>query len=751
MWTFRRFYCIIYEAGALRAARNPAREARALNILICTTRMGIGGAETHVLTLARELKRLGHRVEAASSGGILARKLKESGIPHTVLPLDRRDPVSVSVSRRGLLRLARMMRADIVHAHGRIPAFICGTLSHRAGFPPCVTTAHGFYDPVPPAGPLTFWGKRTVAVSEELAGWLAGNYRLKSGSIDVIKNGVEIPEQMAAGHGGGMFSVAAAMRLDRDNEKAAVLLIDAVFDLKNTHPGKDIRLTLAGCGDAEGDIRKHALARSLAAARGMRPDIAFAGGTAETGMLLREADVFAGSSRSAVEAAAAGLPVILLSGSGDCGGILCEENAGEAERSNLIPRASGASLLSSLSLLLEDGEARKAAGEFARRLAKEHHDIKDTAARTVRVYRRVADECRPGILLCGYFGARNAGDDATLAAAAEHLRESFPAAEIFAVARGGKKTAGIPCGVVPVRRLSPFAVRDAMKKSRLFVLCGGSLLQNRTSTRSLVYYSWLFGAAGRYGCRRMIRGGGLGPLDGERAKKTAAKIVASADAAGFRDRESLALAEELSGTAGGEKDRFYLSADAALLTRPEPLPEGALPAGEAYIAVSARELTGAGRRGNLEFAEEIAAAVSETARGRPGCTTVWFTMSPEDRGVCAAGAAASGGVLLEGLTPGQIMTLAAGAEAVAAVRLHAALLAAAAGTPAVCVSYDPKVSSFAKEAGLPCAEPGPGLARRLAAAARDLPPRASLRERTAALSLRLSADLEAEERLYRME
>ncbi|MBQ7591538.1 MAG: glycosyltransferase, partial [Clostridia bacterium] len=662
--------------------------------------MGIGGAETHVLTLARELKRLGHRVEAASSGGILAEELVKSGIPHTVLPLDRRDPLSVSVSRSGLLRLARGMRADIVHAHGRIPAFICGTLSRRAGFPPCVTTAHGFYDPVPPAGPLTFWGKRTVAVSEELAGWLALNYRLKSGSIDVIKNGVEITEQTAAGHGDGMFSVAAAMRLDRDNEKAAVSLIDAVFELKKLHPEKGIRLTLAGCGDAEADIRKHAQARSHAAAEGTVPDIVFAGGTAGTRMLLREADVFAGSSRSAVEAAAAGLPVILLSGSGDCGGILCEGNAGEAERSNLIPRASGASLLSSLSLLLEDDEARKAAGEFARRLAKENHDIKDTAAQTVRVYRRVADECRPGILLCGYFGARNAGDDATLAAAADRLREELPAAEIFAVARGGKKAPGIPEGTVPVNRLSPFSVRDAMKKSRMFVLCGGSLLQNRTSTRSLMYYSWLFGAAGRYGCRRMIRGGGIGPLDGEREKKTAAEIAASADAAGFRDRASLALAEELSRAAGAKKRNFYLSADAALLTRPEPLPEGTLPAGAAYIAVSARNLPGAGRRENHVLAKEIAAAVSETARCRPGCTAVWFTMSPEDRGVCAAGASASGGILLEGLTPGQIMTLAAGAEAVAAVRLHAALLAAAAGTPAVCVSYDPKVSSFAEEAGL---------------------------------------------------
>ncbi|MCQ2428116.1 MAG: polysaccharide pyruvyl transferase family protein, partial [Clostridia bacterium] len=46
--------------------------------------------------------------------------------------------------------------------------------------------------------------------------------------------------------------------------------------------------------------------------------------------------------------------------------------------------------------------------------------------------------------------------------------------------------------------------------------------------------------------------------------------------------------------------------------------------------------------------------------------------------------------------------LLAGAEYSVCVRLHGAVFSVSAGTPAVCIAYDPKVSSFAKEMRLPC-------------------------------------------------
>ena len=64
-----------------------------MKILLLTDKMDIGGAETHVFSLARELHRAGNRVAVASSGGALALSL---GLPHYTLPLDKKDPISLA-------------------------------------------------------------------------------------------------------------------------------------------------------------------------------------------------------------------------------------------------------------------------------------------------------------------------------------------------------------------------------------------------------------------------------------------------------------------------------------------------------------------------------------------------------------------------------------------------------------------------------------------------------------------------------
>lgn len=121
-----------------------------MKILICSTRMGVGGAETHVMSLAETLTEMGHSVTVLSSGGVYADKLARMGLDHRKLPLDRKDPVSVLTARSAVKKIAVGEGFDVVHAHGRIPAFICGTLRKSKKFPPIVVTAHGLYDPSAP-------------------------------------------------------------------------------------------------------------------------------------------------------------------------------------------------------------------------------------------------------------------------------------------------------------------------------------------------------------------------------------------------------------------------------------------------------------------------------------------------------------------------------------------------------------------------------------------------------------------------
>ena len=67
-----------------------------MKILMLAMSMGLGGAETHVLELSRELVRRGHTVFAASRGGVLACKLEAGGVRHIIVPLHSKNPACVA-------------------------------------------------------------------------------------------------------------------------------------------------------------------------------------------------------------------------------------------------------------------------------------------------------------------------------------------------------------------------------------------------------------------------------------------------------------------------------------------------------------------------------------------------------------------------------------------------------------------------------------------------------------------------------
>ena len=66
-----------------------------MNILMVTMSMNIGGAETHILELCRELTAGGDSVTLASFGGVYADEAAAAGVRCVTLPLHTKHPVSV--------------------------------------------------------------------------------------------------------------------------------------------------------------------------------------------------------------------------------------------------------------------------------------------------------------------------------------------------------------------------------------------------------------------------------------------------------------------------------------------------------------------------------------------------------------------------------------------------------------------------------------------------------------------------------
>ena len=92
-----------------------------MNILMVTMSLGIGGVETHITELTKELIRRGHRVTVASAGGVYVPEITASGASHVTLPLAGRSPIGLAQAYFGLRRLIKSGGFDVVHAHARIP------------------------------------------------------------------------------------------------------------------------------------------------------------------------------------------------------------------------------------------------------------------------------------------------------------------------------------------------------------------------------------------------------------------------------------------------------------------------------------------------------------------------------------------------------------------------------------------------------------------------------------------------------
>ena len=149
-----------------------------MNILLVTMEMQIGGAETHIFELARELKRRNHNVYVMSAGGKYAEMLEKIEISHIFAPLKDKHPKNMLKSYKLIEKVINEKQIDIVHAHARIPAFIASKACKKMHIP-FVTTSHGIYRVNFILKILTNWGQKTLAVSEDIKKEIVADYKVK--------------------------------------------------------------------------------------------------------------------------------------------------------------------------------------------------------------------------------------------------------------------------------------------------------------------------------------------------------------------------------------------------------------------------------------------------------------------------------------------------------------------------------------------------------------------------------------------
>ena len=296
------------------------------------------------------------------------------------------------------------------------------------------------------------------------------------------------------------------------------------------------------------------------------------------------------------------------------------------------------------------------------------------------------------VLVCGYYGEHNLGDDALL----QVLLQQLPSAVSPVVTAWDQPLVRRVFAVETTDRRSLAGVLKALGQSEALVLGGGSLLQDSTSFRSLLYYGALIVAARCQGKPVILWGQGLGPLRRRRSRLLARWLLGLSTAISWRDPASTQLARHWGLRCLEGSDPVW-----GLLPQPWHGEGGAIVV--CWRPVS--QLDHQGWRPYLEALDQLAAQ-----SGRP---VHWLPFHQEqDRQLLSW--LEQQGLLPERLRqvsqrvtvddPQAAMAQFQAAGLVIAMRLHGLILAALAGSPCAALSYDPKVAEAARGIGCPCQE-----------------------------------------------
>lgn len=292
------------------------------------------------------------------------------------------------------------------------------------------------------------------------------------------------------------------------------------------------------------------------------------------------------------------------------------------------------------------------------------------------------------VLLSGYYGFANAGDEAVLAGLILSLRAADPQVEITVLSINPRGTEAMH-GVRAVHRTRPQELLPALARTDLLLSGGGSLLQDVTSAHGIFYYLGVVRLARMLGKRTMFGAQGVGPLGRPRSRRLVASVAGRLDAVTVRDPQSADLLREI----GVSRPPIEVAADPALLLGPDTF----LPPRSGTFGVALRAW-----HGQESLAKQVADACQNAL---PQARAIVFPMQPQtDLGIgeqFASFCHQQEQVRLA-LLGGDLVMLGreiGACEMMVGMRLHALILAAAYGVPSVALSYDPKVAAFMAQSG----------------------------------------------------
>lgn len=355
--------------------------------------------------------------------------------------------------------------------------------------------------------------------------------------------------------------------------------------------------------------------------------------------------------------------------------------------------------------LIDDGDLRLEMGQKIYQKASVQFSMENMFKTQLGIYKTILEreykiakeknylESDYDVMISGYYGSGNIGDEAILNAIVNNLKSYKEDIKIVVLSRNPELTK-LNYKVDAINRFNFLNILSYMGRTKLFINGGGSLIQDIKSTRSLMYYLGTMWMAKKSGLKVMVYANGIGPINYNANRMLATRVVNQVDVITLREESSLI---EL-GNLNINKPKISVTADPAFSLDMADTDEkeigkifkehGIYSAGP-FIGFSVREW-----KQHEKFVEIIARTADYIIEKYKACPVFIPMQYPGDLTIIESIVSkmkGKGFIIRKNYGEACILGIIKRMDILVGMRLHALIFAACAGIPIIGLAYEQKV------------------------------------------------------------
>jgi len=662
----------------------------------------IGGAKTHIISLGRELAKDNEYLLLSFRRGEFAAEARQNGLR----VIETENSWNLLSALNTALKNVDKFKPDIIHCHGA-KANMMGVFIKKLRHIPVITTVHS--DPQldylgSPLKQYTFGFINAIALYN-MDYYMAVADKMKSTLIErgfdpqkifVLYNGLDFANasgQPRQADADSDIVVGIAARLTPIKDIPTLLIAFAQAYRRNPR----LRLKIAGIGEDEAKLKE--MAKHLKIAQ--RVD--FVGWISDMQGFFSQVDINVLSSLSET------FPYSLLEGAHEHCAAIASSVGGipsmiEHGHHGLLFKPGDVDTFAEYIYQLSVDE--KLRHQLSKNLfirCKQEFSLERMKIDQQKVYddiiRLRSVKGRYGAVICGAYGRGNAGDEAILKAIVSQMREIDSDMPLTVMSRNKMQTRLNNCtNAIHIFNVSAFI--GYLRRSQIFINGGGSLIQDVTSSRSLYYYLFTLVAAKSFGCRVIMYGCGIGPINKSFNRRLAASILnKTTEIITLRDSVSYDVLKQMK----VDKPQIYLSADPTIKLAKATDKQVQAAFELENVPVDIPKIGFCLRNWPTFANPQAIAAAADYAYNHYGLAPVFLPIElPKDIGAAQQVTEYMNApyyACMHQHSVEDLIGMLGSMDLVIGMRLHSLIFATAGGAPVIGISYDIKVGSFINDIG----------------------------------------------------